>query len=93
MRTTLSIDDDLYVEAKVEAARRGVSVTSVIEEALRALLSSSRAVSHRPSFPVSERSGGVPRADVSDPSVIATLLYGTDVEIEALLAADVEPTS
>ena len=35
MRTTLNINDDLYREVKVEAARRGVSTTSVIEEALR----------------------------------------------------------
>ena len=35
MRTTLSLDDDLYRTTKAVAALRGVTVTSVIEEALR----------------------------------------------------------
>lgn len=38
MKTTLVLDDDLYRQAKVTAAHRGVSVASVVEEALRLLL-------------------------------------------------------
>lgn len=38
MRTTLSLDDDLYRTTKAVAALRGVTVTSVIEEALRQAL-------------------------------------------------------
>lgn len=39
MRTTLVLDDAVYREAKAAAAKRGASVSSVIEEALRLLLS------------------------------------------------------
>lgn len=35
MQTTLRIDDTTYREAKAEAARRGVTLTRFIEEALR----------------------------------------------------------
>lgn len=35
MQTTLRIDDDLYREAKAEAARAGVSMTRFLEEGLR----------------------------------------------------------
>jgi len=55
MRTTLNIDDDLYRDIKVEAARRGFSITRVIEEALRASLHSADIA--RPDFPMSSRSG------------------------------------
>lgn len=35
MQTTLRIDDDVYRQAKAEAARSGVTLTRFIEEALR----------------------------------------------------------
>lgn len=35
MQTTLRIDDQLYREAKAEAARAGVSLTRFLEEGLR----------------------------------------------------------
>ena len=35
MQTTLRIQDDLYREAKTEAAREGVTLTSFLESALR----------------------------------------------------------
>lgn len=35
MQTTLRIDDETYREAKAEAARRGVTLTRFIEDALR----------------------------------------------------------
>jgi hypothetical protein len=35
MQTTLRIDDDVYRQAKAEAARTGVTLTRFIEEALR----------------------------------------------------------
>ena len=40
MWTTLRLNDNLYREAKVEAARRGLNVTRFIEDALRAQLDS-----------------------------------------------------
>lgn len=38
MRTTLVIDDDLYRRAKAKAALEGKSVTSLVEQALRAVV-------------------------------------------------------
>jgi len=75
MRTTLNIDDDLYRDIKVEAARRGSSITSVIEDALRASLRSADIA--RPDFPVSSRSSGVRAGvDLDDPNQWFELLYG-----------------
>lgn len=39
MRTTIRIDEELLKEAKLEAARRGTTLTAVIEDALRESLS------------------------------------------------------
>jgi len=36
MQTTLRIDDEIFRDAKAEAARRGVTLTRYIEEALQA---------------------------------------------------------
>lgn len=35
MRTTIRLDDDLFREAKVHAAQRGITLTRLIEEALK----------------------------------------------------------
>ena len=43
MRTTLHLPDDLYREVKAAAARSGRTVTSVVEDALRAELERFRA--------------------------------------------------
>jgi metal-responsive CopG/Arc/MetJ family transcriptional regulator len=43
MRTTVTIDDDLLRAAKVLAAKEDRSMSSVLEEALRALLDRSQA--------------------------------------------------
>lgn len=42
MQTTLRIDEATYREAKAEAARRGVTLTRFIEEALRQRIRSGR---------------------------------------------------
>ena len=43
MQTTLRIHNEIYREAKVEAARSGVTLTQFIEEALKQKIESSRA--------------------------------------------------
>ena len=48
MRTTLRIDDQLYREAKAEAARAGVSLTRFLEEILRLRLETSHPVPAAP---------------------------------------------
>ena len=78
MRTTLNLDDDIYREVKIVAAQRGVSTTSVIEDALRAAI-----LAHsdhtRPDFPVSTRSGGMrSTVDLNSSDELYDLLYGDD---------------
>jgi len=78
MRTTLNLDDDLYREVKVVAAERGVSATSVIEDALRAALRT-RVAHQRLEFPVSSRTGGLrPGVNPDDRDQLYDLLYGDD---------------
>lgn len=76
MRTTVTIDDTLYADAKVHAARSGRAVGSVIEDALREYLE--RATSARPSdfAPLpTMRSGGVqPGIDLNDMSSVYEVL-------------------
>jgi len=43
MQTTLRIDDEIYREAKAEAARAGMTLTRYIQEALKAYLTMRRA--------------------------------------------------
>ncbi len=74
MRTTLNIDDELYTRVKVEAARRGETVTSLIEDALRKALFTETVGSVR-DFPVSQRSGGLrPGVALDDPAVMYSVL-------------------
>lgn len=42
MRTTIRIDDQLLQEAKLQAARRGTTLTAIIEDALRKSLARQR---------------------------------------------------
>jgi hypothetical protein len=42
MQTTLRIDDDLYREAKAEAARQGITLTRFLQEGLRLRLQRAR---------------------------------------------------
>ncbi|GBF05965.1 hypothetical protein DAERI_060225 [Deinococcus aerius] len=48
MQTTLRLDDDLHRRAKMEAARRGITLTQLVEEGLRMQLEQAPAVSNRP---------------------------------------------
>ena len=42
MRTIITLDDDLHRRAKAYAARSGISLTRLVEEALRARLAAGR---------------------------------------------------
>lgn len=53
MQTTLRIDDEIYREAKAQAAREGATLTRFIEEALRERIARSSAASE--SVEVKER--------------------------------------
>lgn len=47
MRTTLQLDDELVVQAKISAARSGRTLSQVIEDALRQALASRAEPTHR----------------------------------------------
>lgn len=75
MRTTVTIDDQLYAQAKVRAAQAGGSVGSVIEEALRAFLSRADLPdAELPPLPVVDTRGTRPGVNLDDMSSVYELL-------------------
>lgn len=79
MRTTLHLPDDLYREVKSAAARSGRTVTSVVEDALRAELERFRAATtERTPFRVDAvGSGGLlPGVDLDDSASLLDVLEG-----------------
>jgi hypothetical protein len=73
MRTTVTLPDHLYVEARRLAAARRTSLTALLEEALRALLAEARRVPARPAgATLPYMDGGQPRkgVDLTDTSAL-----------------------
>jgi hypothetical protein len=69
MRTTVRLDEGLLEQARREAARRGVTLTALIEQGLRMALRRPRSSSReeRVQLPVSRATGGVlPGIDLND---------------------------
>ena len=50
MKTTVEVPDDLYRQAKAEAALRGRKLKDLIEEGLRLVLAAPRKAPQRPSL-------------------------------------------
>ena len=84
MRTTLVLDDAIYRRAKLSAVERGVTVASVIEEALQLLLSrqSGNETDLGP-MPVDDSPGWLhPGVDINDTSALLGLVdEGKDVDV------------
>lgn len=77
MRTTVRLDEGLLREAKAEAARRGETVTALIEKGLRLMLAGSRrhVRQARVKLPVSAATGGTrPGVDLDDSDGVLDLL-------------------
>jgi len=78
VRTTVTLSDALYEEAKVTAARRGTSVGSVIEDALATYLARAAEVADLdlPDLPVTDGSirAGI---DIDDASALVEFLDET----------------
>lgn len=73
MRTTLTIDDEVYRLIKQRAAQTGRTVGTVVEEALRAALLASPTVPTSPvELPVDE-GGPLPGVDLDDSSALYDL--------------------
>lgn len=69
MRTTVRLDEGLLEQARREAARRGVTLTALIEQGLRMALRRPRIPSRtdRVQLPVSRATGGLlPGIDLND---------------------------
>ncbi len=78
-RTTVRLDDALLHRAKAEAARRGSTLTQLIEEGLHLLLAQARPAPRRAriQLPVSSKAGGtLPGIDLNDGAALLDLLGG-----------------
>lgn len=79
MRTTIRLDEDLLVQAKKEADRLGRTLTSLIDEALRQLLSRSQTPPPKKHIriPVSKAKGGtLPGVDLNDSAGLLDIMDG-----------------
>ncbi len=79
MRTTVRLDDGLLIRAKKEAARRGITLTALLEQGLRlALAGSIRAAKRlRVELPVCRAGGGVlPGVDLDDSADLIDRMEG-----------------
>jgi len=81
MRTTVRLDDTLLDRARREAARRGVTLTSLIEQGLENVLASPmlEAKRQRVSLPVCRAGGGtMPGVDLNDSAALLDRMEGRD---------------
>lgn len=79
MRTTIRLDEGLLRQVKAEAARRGETVTALIERGLRLILSGSHQTPRRArvKLPVSRARGGTRAGiDLNDSSRLLDHLDG-----------------
>lgn len=76
MRTTVRLDDDLLRQAKAAAARSGQTLTSLIEDALRAALQ--RGLQGATPTPLRlatfRGTGTLPGVDIDDSSALAEVM-------------------
>jgi len=81
MRTTVRLDDSLLERARREAARRGVTLTSLIEQGLRLVLRqpAHRSIRSRVRLPECRAGGGVrPGIDLDDSAALLDRMEGRD---------------
>ncbi|MBI5497555.1 MAG: type II toxin-antitoxin system VapB family antitoxin [Deltaproteobacteria bacterium] len=79
MRTTIRLDDRLLAQARREAARRGETLTALIEEGVRLVLARPRAAAQtkRVVLPVSTATGGtLPGVDLDNGAALIDLIEG-----------------
>ncbi len=73
MKTTLVLNDELYRQTKVVASGRGCTVSSIVEEALRLLLSTTSGV-QGPRMPMPAWKMGQPHVDIDDSRAVQDAL-------------------
>ena len=80
MRTTIRIDDQLFVEIKQLAAQTGQTLTAIIEEALRQMLARQQQTVQRPPVELITVSGNglQPGVDLDDSAALLELMEASD---------------
>ena len=81
MRTTVRLDDSLLARAKREAARRGTTLTALIDEGLRFVIARrpSHSTRRRVKLPVCGKGGGtLPGVDLSNNAKLLDLMDGIE---------------
>jgi hypothetical protein len=79
MRTTVRLDEALLKQAKREAARRGETLTALIERGLRLVLArpEQRSSRRRVEIPVCREGGGtLPGVDLDDTAALLDIIEG-----------------
>ncbi len=74
MKTTLNIDDSVMRRLKREAARRGCTMSDLMESALRLLLTAKDPAAPLPPLPSFE--GGGPLVDIADRDALYAAMEG-----------------
>lgn len=80
MRTTVRLDDELMTEVKKLAARRGMTLTAVLDTALREMLARRRAAvpAAAPRLPSFGGRGLQPGVDLDDSAALLELMDAGD---------------
>ncbi len=78
MRTTVDLDDELLRAAKVVAASEGRTLTSVLEDGLRSVLSSSESLPEPVRLTTVGGNGLLPGVDLDDSASLLDLLDADD---------------
>ena len=80
MRTTVNLDSALLLEAKQTALRHGITLTRLIEDALRAVMKRREAVPRkRIELPVFHGRGLRPGVDLADSAGLLEMMERDDV--------------
>lgn len=74
MKTTLNIDDSVMTLLKKEAARRGCTMSELVESALRRLLAEKEAASPMPPLPSFTSGGSL--VDIADRDALYQAMEG-----------------
>lgn len=85
MRTTIRIDEDLLKAAKQLAARRGTTLTAIIEDALRESLARQHDAQERKpvQLPTFSGNGLLPGVDLDDSAALLDLMESsTEISLE-----------
>lgn len=74
MKTTLNIDDRIFIELKREAARQGRTMSEMVEAALRTMLRGRKPQTELPEIPTFDSGGAL--VDVADRDALYEIMDG-----------------